>query len=121
MSNELKPRWKSAFLCRCPSCGHSGIFRQVIKVRDHCPNCNIDLNQFETADGPAFFAITIVGILVGIGAGLVEIIYQPPIWVHFALWLPAVFIGSAIIIRITKTLMIAHQIDLQNRKPYDGR
>lgn len=89
-------------------------------MKDNCPSCGIDFTKFETADGPAFFAISIVGTMVGLGAGLLEIVKEPPLWVHFALWLPIVFIGSAIIIRITKTLMIAHQIDLKNRKPHDG-
>ena len=120
MSNIQKPNWKAAFLCRCPSCGSGGIFYQFIKVKNHCPKCNIDLAQFETADGPAFFAITFVSIFIGFAAGLVEIIYAPALWVHLVLWLPLVFIGSAIFIRITKTLMIAHQIDLKTRKPHSG-
>ena len=118
MTNTQKPNWKAAFLCKCPSCGTSGIFHQFIKVKPSCPKCGVDFTQFETADGPAFFAITIVGILIGMAAGIVEIVKEPPIWVHFALWLPLVFILSAIVIRITKTLMIAHQLDLKTRKPH---
>ena len=118
MINITKPNWKAAFLMRCPACSKRGVFRNPVKVADNCSECGVPLSHYETADGPAFFAITIVGLLVGLGAGLVEIIYSPPFWVHLAIWLPAIFLGSVVIIRITKTLMIAHQMDLANRKSY---
>jgi len=113
MTNIQTPKWKAAFLARCPACGNKGVFRNPVKVAPNCQSCGVDLAHYETADGPAFFAISFIGTVVGLGAGLVEIIYSPPLWVHLVLWTPIILIGSIIIIRVSKTLMIAHQMGLK--------
>ena len=110
-----KPNWKAAFLGKCPICGSGGIFIGTIKLTHKCKGCNAALDKYETADGPAFFAITIVGTLVGMEAALTEVFVKPPFWLHLALWLPAIFLGSFAIIRITKTLMVAHQYKLHGK------
>lgn len=109
-----KPNWKAAWCGKCPVCGNGGIFKGTISLTP-CKSCGTALQKYETADGPAFFAITIVGTIVGMGAALLEVFRQPPFWVHAALWLPAVFLGSFAIIRITKTLMVAHQYKLHGK------
>lgn len=120
MSTTPKPNWKAAFLGRCPACGKSGAFKDIVKIADNCASCGVELKNYETADGPAFFAISIVGTIAGLGAGLLEVLANPPLWVHFAVWVPFIMVFSLIIIRITKTLMIAHQMDLKNRKSHEG-
>lgn len=109
------PNWKAAFCGRCPVCGSGDAFTGPIKLVPHCKSCGTALDKYETADGPAFFAITIVGTIVGMGAALLEVFQQPPFWVHLALWLPVTFLGSFAIIRITKTLMVAHQYKLHGK------
>ena len=116
MTNIPKPNWKAAFLGRCPACGVGKLFGGIIKVNNSCPSCGTDLKNYETADGPAFFAISIIGALAGLGVGLLEVIFEPPFWVHLVVWTPFIFIGSFIVIRISKGLMIAHQMDLKNKK-----
>ena len=83
-------------------------------MRDKCDKCGQDFSQFETADGPAFFAISGVGTVVGIAAGVYEIVASPSIWQHFALWIPATLLGSLLIVRVSKGLMCAHQFSLTN-------
>src|SRR5688572_23405006 len=106
MTNTPTPNWKAAILMCCPACGKRGVFKDPVKVRDNCSRCGTPLSHYETADGPAFFAITIVGLIVGLGAGLMEAVSSPPLWVQITIWLPFIFIGSLLIIRVTKTLMI---------------
>lgn len=118
MTNIPKVNWKAAFFMCCPACGKRGVFKNPVKVRDNCSECGVRLSHYETADGPAFFAITIVGLIVGLGAGLVEAVSSPPLWLQSLIWLPFIFIGSILVIRITKTLMIAHQMDLENTKSH---
>lgn len=113
MKNQ--PNWKAAFLAKCPVCGNGKIFVGVIKLKTNCPTCNEQLDKYETADGPAFFAICIVGTIIGIMAALYEVFYHPPFYMHMLLWLPLTMAFSFIIIRITKTLMIAHQYKLHGR------
>ena len=84
-------------------------------MADECSKCGNDYRKYDTADGPAFFAITIVGTIVGVLAGIVEIIYEPGIINHLLMWIPATLIFSIIIIRITKGLMAAHQFQLKDK------
>ena len=113
MKNE--PKWKAAFLAKCPICGSGGIFTGAIALKSHCPSCNEALGKYDTADGPAFFAITIIGTIIGIMAALYEVFYSPPFYMHIILWVPLTLLGSFVIIRITKTLMIAHQYKLHGK------
>jgi uncharacterized protein (DUF983 family) len=108
-----KPNWKAAFLGRCPICGGGGIFSGFIKIKPSCPTCAENLDKYETADGPAFFAICFAGTIVGIAAALYQVFYKPPFYMH-AIWLPLTFGLSFAVIRISKTLMIAHQFKLKD-------
>lgn len=112
MTKVKKAKWKAAFFCKCPACGKGKLLKSILKFHDNCENCGIELSKYETADGPAFFGITIVGTLLGIAAAVVEIVYEPEVWVHFALWIPLTFICSITIMRVTKGLMAAHQYEL---------
>jgi uncharacterized protein (DUF983 family) len=53
--------------------------------------------------------MSVVGILVVAIAMWVEFTYEPPIWVHMALWLPFTILLSVILVRPAKGLMIALQ------------
>ncbi|PIR34418.1 MAG: hypothetical protein COV36_00915 [Alphaproteobacteria bacterium CG11_big_fil_rev_8_21_14_0_20_44_7] len=112
MNNPHKPKWKAGFFGFCPKCEKAKIFKGIISIKDNCNHCGEDFSKYETADGPAFFAIIIIGTLAGIFAAITEIMHEPPFWVHLLLWAPFSIIGSIIIIRISKGLMIAHQMRL---------
>jgi len=98
-----------ALMCRCPCCGRGKLYRGWLTVADVCSVCGLPLKQHEQGDGPAFFAIVIVGGLATIGAAITEIKYEPPFWVHAAIWLPFVLIGSVLSLRWLKALLIAVQ------------
>lgn len=88
----------------------------LMTVRDKCPACGVDFTKFETADGPAFFAISGVGAVIGIAAGVYEIVAEPSIWKHIFIWTPATLIGSLLVVRLSKGLMCAHQYQLTCNK-----
>lgn len=54
---------KRGFVGRCPQCGEASIFRAYLKVVPNCPSCALDLSQFRSDDGPAYFTILIIGHL----------------------------------------------------------
>ena len=57
-------------------------------------------------DGPAIFIIMIAGFIV-VGAALfVEMKYQPPFWVHAALWGPLILATTLLPLRSMKALLI---------------
>jgi uncharacterized protein (DUF983 family) len=55
------------------------------------------------------FVILIGGGIVVFAALIVEALYQPPYWLHAALWLPLILIVTLAPLRPLKGLMIALQ------------
>jgi uncharacterized protein (DUF983 family) len=64
------------------------------------------------------FVILIGGFIVVFAAMVVEILYQPPYWVHAALWLPLILVVTLGPLRPLKGLMIALQY---HHKAEEGR
>ncbi|MFO0388270.1 MAG: DUF983 domain-containing protein [Alphaproteobacteria bacterium] len=81
----------------------------MLTLVEACSECRIKLREQEQGDGPAFFAILLIGTLVGIFSAVVEIKYEPAFWVHAALWIPFIVIGSLLCIRLFKAMLIAAQ------------
>jgi uncharacterized protein (DUF983 family) len=109
----VKMNWKAGLFCKCPKCGQGSLLRGLMTMCAECSDCGLDFSKFETADGPAFFAISGVGTFVGIAAGVYEVIASPSIWAHFALWIPTILLGSLLVVRVSKGLMCAHQYQLK--------
>jgi uncharacterized protein (DUF983 family) len=94
---------------RCPRCGKGALFRSGLIVRDGCERCGLDYAFADSGDGPAVFAIFILGFLVLAGALVVEFRVQPPVWVHVVLWgvlTPLLAFG---LLRVLKASLIALQ------------
>lgn len=108
----------SAVKARCPRCGKGPLFTQVLNLRDACSSCGLSYKFIDTGDGPAIFAIFILGFIV-LGAALwVEFTYEPALWVHVVLWggvTPLLAIG---LLRFLKASLIALQF---RHKAEEGR
>ena len=50
-----------------------------------CEVCGLDLAFADTGDGPAFFVMSFVGIVVVALALWAEFTYEPPIWLHLVI------------------------------------
>ncbi len=85
------------------------MFSGALTLTDHCANCGLNYDFADSADGPAVFAILIVGFMVAGAALLFELAYEPPIWVHLLLWLPLILLLSLAILRPLKGLAVALQ------------
>jgi uncharacterized protein (DUF983 family) len=95
--------------CRCPRCGVGKLFSGYIRMRPNCESCGLDYAFNDPGDGPAVFIILIAGFIVVACALIVEVKYQPPFWVHAALWIPLVLITTLIPLRSMKSLLISLQ------------
>jgi uncharacterized protein (DUF983 family) len=94
---------------RCPRCGEGKLFEGFLALRPNCQACKLDYAFADSGDGPAVFVILIAGFLI---VGLVlwtEINYEPPIWMHLALFLPLTLIVTLGMLRPLKGLMIGLQ------------
>lgn len=90
---------KAILLARCPRCGTGRLFARpfTLTLAKQCDHCQLDYAFAESGDGPAVFAIFILGVVVLAGAMIAEFklgipyIYHMPFWVLvtplLALWL----------------------------------
>ena len=94
---------------RCPRCGKGKLYAGFIDLRPNCEVCGLDYAFIDAGDGPAIFIIMLAGAVVVTAALIVEIKYQPPFWLHAALWLPLIIVTTLLPLRSMKSLLIALQ------------
>jgi uncharacterized protein (DUF983 family) len=105
---QLSP-YRTGLLGLCPRCGQSTAFSRFIDLRARCEQCGLDYGFADAGDGPAVFVCLIGGFLV-LGAALwTEITYEPPFWVHLAIFLPMTVIVCLGLLRPAKGLLVALQ------------
>lgn len=95
--------------CRCPRCGEGRLFRGFLTLDEQCEACGLDYNFAEPADGPAFFVMTGVGILVIAVWAWLTVAYGPPIWLQLATVFPALIAGCLATLRPVKAWLVAEQ------------
>jgi uncharacterized protein (DUF983 family) len=94
---------------RCPRCGQGPLFRSGLVLREKCERCGLSYAFADSGDGPAVFAIFILGFVV-LGAALwVEFRLGPPVWVHVALWGLLTPLLALLLLRVLKATLIALQ------------
>jgi uncharacterized protein (DUF983 family) len=103
---------------RCPRCGEGHLFQGFLTLRPACERCGLDYSFADAGDGPAVFVILLGGFIVVFAAMVVEFMYQPPYWVHAALWIPLILLFTLGPLRPIKGLLIALQY---HHKAAEGR
>ena len=93
----------------CPRCGQGRLFDGFLKVAPRCATGGLDKSFADSGDGPVVFVILIVGFIV-LGAALwMEVNLNPPLWVHFLLWIPIAIVFSLALTRMLKGMLITLQ------------
>jgi uncharacterized protein (DUF983 family) len=95
--------------CRCPRCGKGKLYNGFLTLASRCEACGLDYGFIDAGDGPAIFVILIAGFIVVGAALVVEVKYQPSLWIHAALWLPLILATTLLPLRAMKALLIALQ------------
>lgn len=95
--------------CCCPRCGEGRLFSGFLTLAPRCDRCGLDYSFANPADGPAFFVMTGVGILVIAVWAWWAATQQPPIWLQFALVFPALIAGCLVTLRPTKAWLVASE------------
>lgn len=117
--NRASAEW-SGLTGRCPRCGRGPLFHGALSldVRETCPSCGLEYRFVDSGDGPAVFAIFILGFLILGLALVVEFSFHPPLWVHVVLWTPVTLAVALGLLRPLKGLLIALQF---KHKAEEGR
>ena len=95
--------------CACPRCSRGKLFQGFVSLKPRCEICGLDYTFADSGDGPAVFITFLAGFIVVFAALVTEVVYQPPLWVHAALWLPLILIVTLGPLRPMKALLIALQ------------
>ena len=101
--------WRAGLAGRCPRCAEGPLYGGFLRLADHCEACRLDFKPLNVADGPAFFAMSIVGLIVAFAALCAEVAVRPPIWLHLVLWLPLAIVLSLLLLRPIKGVLVAYQ------------
>jgi uncharacterized protein (DUF983 family) len=117
MPNGPSP-FAAALTGRCPRCGKGKLFAGFLDLRPRCAHCGLDYGFIDSGDGPAVFVIFFSGFVVVAAALVVEMLYEPPLWVHAVLWGPLILATTLLPLRPMKALMIALQY---HHKAAEGR
>jgi len=104
--------------CRCPRCGEGKLFSGLLNLRERCDRCGLGYAFVDTGDGPAVFAIFILGFLCLGGALIAEFKFGVPWWVHVLLWGVLTPIFAVFLLRFLKATLIALQF---KNKAEEGR
>lgn len=96
-------------MVRCPRCGKGSLLHTFLNLRERCSVCGLNYKFVDTGDGPAIFAIFILGFVVLGGALWVEFNFEPSLWVHGVLWAIVTPILAVGLLRFLKATLIALQ------------
>lgn len=117
VQNPVSPL-RAGLGCKCPKCTKGKLYNGFLTFADQCDICGLDYTEFDSGDGPAVFIIMILGFLTVGLALVVEVKYEPPMWVHMLLWGPMILGGALAMLRPAKALMVALQFHF---KAQEGR
>jgi len=94
---------------RCPRCGKGKLYGGILKLSPTCSHCGLGLSQFDQDDGPAAFAMFLIGPLAVVPAVWLELTHSPPFWLHIVLWGPWVALLTLGSLRLIKSWLVSVQ------------
>jgi uncharacterized protein (DUF983 family) len=107
-----------ALFHRCPACGKGSIYAGILRLAERCPDCGLSLRAHDSGDGPAFFAITLLGFVVVGFATWIEFTFRPPFWVTLLASAAMIALLTPLSLRFFKSYLLAMQYKV-NRLPPD--
>jgi uncharacterized protein (DUF983 family) len=107
--NEAPSTLSAGLRCRCPRCGEGKLFSGFLKLAKSCDRCDLDYGFADPADGPAFFVMSGVGIVVTALWAWWAVAAHPPIWLQMVVVFPAMIGGCLGALRPVKAWLVAEQ------------
>ena len=72
------------FRNRCPDCGRRALLSGYLEPHDTCKSYEAPNGGIKAHDAPPYITILVVGHML-----LWEQTSSPPLWAHYAVWMPA--------------------------------
>ncbi len=100
---------KRGFMRRCPSCGQGALFSKYVKTVDECAVCGEEIHHYRADDFPAYLVILVVGHIVVPLYMALNMMADVPMWLNFAIWLPATAIACVLLLQPVKGAVVGMQ------------
>ncbi len=94
---------------RCPQCGQGALFAGYTKAASSCSACGLDFSGHEADDAPPYVTIMIVGHITIPAALAAKQLFDPPIWLQFAVWGPVILLATFSLLPLAKGALIGLQ------------
>ena len=98
-----------AAMGRCPNCKQGRLYGTYLRVNDQCERCGEELHHHRADDAPPYFTIFIVGHVLVPLVLWTEVVFQPQLYVHFALWLPLALVMTLALLPVVKGAIVGLQ------------
>ncbi|MEM1380555.1 MAG: DUF983 domain-containing protein [Pseudomonadota bacterium] len=93
----------------CPHCGQGKLFAGYLAVQKQCSVCGLDLAFADSGDGPAFFVMSITGLVAVVVLAVLLSVFE---WVAGAALLTSIAVSlilTFVLLRPAKGLLIGIQ------------
>jgi len=94
---------------RCPRCGGGKLFNGFLELAPSCEACGLDFSFADAGDGPAVIVTLLAGFIVVGAALVVEVKYEPPMWLHLSIFLPLTLVVCLGMLRPLKGILVSLQ------------
>lgn len=95
-------------LNKCPNCGEGHLLQGYLRVSPECEACHAPLGRYPAADGPAFFAMTIMLLLLIPLIGFTWVLFRPSPVMLLAITGAITTILTLILLRLVKGAFIGY-------------
>jgi uncharacterized protein (DUF983 family) len=85
------------------------MFSKLLTVAPGCDVCGLSYGFADAGDGPAVFVMLFAGFLIVGLALFIEVVYEPPYWVYFVIFLPLTIVVCLGLLRPLKGILLALQ------------
>ncbi|MBY5854277.1 DUF983 domain-containing protein [Rhizobium ruizarguesonis] len=94
---------------RCPRCQRGHLFNGLLSLAPACEVCGLDYSFADPADGPAFFAMSIVAVPALAFALWLQFTFDVHLWVHLVLTVPLTALACILLLRPLKGWLVCSQ------------
>lgn len=99
--------WRG-MLARCPRCGRGKLFEGYLRVAPRCADCGEPLGIYRAADGPAFFTMSIVGLLLVPVLGWSFVALRPDPLTLALIVTASITVLTLVVLRLVKGAFVGH-------------
>ncbi|MBL8643939.1 MAG: DUF983 domain-containing protein [Rhodospirillaceae bacterium] len=108
-----------ALKCCCPRCGKGKLFNGFLTIGEKCQVCGLSFAGHDTGDGPAFFVMLPLCLIIAGLALWVDTTFAPSRLFHLIFWPLAIIAVSLAALRPIKAVMVAQQYKHRDVETYD--